>query len=87
MKLQRSNVPKRDPVDFSPRLHITRIPNVGLVELQAAMEDVIWWHQHQAITREDRAARDDAFVRLMQVRWHVQNAIQGQVVVPQADAA
>jgi hypothetical protein len=63
-----------DIVTLAPLL-ITAIPRIGLIELQAAIADTIYWHQHHPITREDRIARDRAFVRLMQAQWHVGAAL------------
>lgn len=70
-------VGKAEIADQRPLL-ITRIPRVGLVELQAAIDDTIYWQQHPPMTREDRIARDESFVRLMQVRWHVEAALGGR---------
>lgn len=81
MKVQRGRSGNQEVIGANAPLLIKRIPAVGLTELQAAIDDVIWWQQHQPMTRTDRIARDGAFVRLMQVRWHVQAAI------PQAKAA
>ena len=66
-----------EKADQAPLL-ITRIPRVGLAELQAAIDDTIYWQQNPALTREDRIARDESFVRLMQVRWHVEAALGGR---------
>jgi hypothetical protein len=63
-----------EKADTAP-LFITRIPWIGLVELEAAITDTIYWHQHLAFTREDRIARDKALVRLMQAQWHVGAAL------------
>ena len=68
---------KPDVADQRP-LFITAIPKVGLIELQAAIDDTIYWQQHRPLTREDRIARDESFVRLMQVRWHVEAALGGR---------
>ena len=75
MKVQSGRSGNPDVIGVAAPLLITRIPSVGLVELQAAIDDVIWWQQHQPMTRADRIARDEAFVRLLQVRWHVQDAM------------
>lgn len=56
-------------------LLITRIPKVGLIELQAAIRDTIYWQQHFPITCEQCHHRNDALVRLMQCSWHVENAL------------
>ena len=57
-------------------LHITQIPPFGLLELQAAIRDVIHWETHPPRTSEESNKRDEAFVRLRQADWHVGAAIK-----------
>lgn len=59
-------------------LLITDIPVVDLEQLQRAIRDVIHWHTHRPLTAEDVADRDNAYIRLRQMDWHVSDAINGK---------
>jgi len=47
-------------------LLLGELPPYDAMMLAAALRDVIYWRTHQPITREDRIASDEAFVRLQQ---------------------
>lgn len=59
-------------------LLITDVPIVDLEQMHAAVRDVIHWHTHRPTTREEVDARDNAYIRLRQIDWHIAHAIAGK---------
>lgn len=57
-------------------LSITRIPQYGLEELSEAINLAIYWIQRVPISMEEDLQRGEAFVKLMQSRWHVAQALR-----------
>lgn len=64
------------PNDNPERLLITDIPIITTWDLEKAVRDVIHWECCRPVTREDRIKRDEAFVRLRQMLWHLQDAMK-----------
>lgn len=46
-----------------------------LEALSAAIKEVLYWHKHRLYTREDRIAKDMAWIRLSQASAHLDRAI------------
>lgn len=46
--------------------------------LSAAIRDALYWHRNHPVTREDRIAKDEAFVRLSEASARLDMSIRAE---------